>query len=235
MVQNKKIVAIHQPNFFPWLGFFNKIYKADTFIFLDHVQFSKSQGTWSNRVKLLLNKTPTWVTAPIERNFSGVKNINEMYFQKNNPWRKKLIKTLEFNYKKAPFFYEILNDISYLVLNEEENISKYNIELIKFIAEKLCISSEKFHLSSDLPIIGHSNEMLISLIKSVGGNIYMCGGGADSYQNEEIFKKNLIQLTHQNFKHPIYDQFNSLSHENGLSILDALFNIGWNNTKQIIT
>ena len=235
MAKNQKIVAIHQPNFFPWLGFFNKINKADAFIFLDHVQFSKSQGTWSNRVKLLLNKTPTWVTAPIERNFSGVKNINDMYFQKNNPWRKKMIKTLELNYKKAPFFYEIINDISALVLNEEDNISKYNIELIKFITEKLNIPSEKFYLSSELPIIGHSNEMLISLINSVGGNIYMCGGGADSYQDEEMFKKNFIQLTHQNFIHPVYNQINILSHENGLSILDALFNIGWNDTKKIIT
>ena len=57
-----KTVGIHQPNFFPWLGYFNKLAHADEFVFLDSVQFSKAAGTWSNRVRLQIHGEPRWVT-----------------------------------------------------------------------------------------------------------------------------------------------------------------------------
>lgn len=231
---SNKVVAIHQPNFFPWLGYFNKIAKADTFVFLDHVQFSKTAGTWSNRVNIMINKSPGWLTAPIDRNFHGVRNINEMYYQRNNQWRQKLIKTIEFNYKKSPFFKEVISTIEPLILNQEESISRYNIIAVKLIAHKLNIPSDKFILSSEVNIEGHSNEMLVSIVKALKGNIYMCGGGADGYQNEDVFKKNEISLKKQDFLHPQYEQFNSDSFHPGLSILDALFNVGWNQTMQLI-
>lgn len=231
---SNKVVAIHQPNFFPWLGYFNKIAIADAFIFLDHVQFSKTAGTWSNRVKLLLNKTPAWATAPIDRNFNGVRNINEMYFQRNNPWRAKLVKTLELNYKKAPFFSEVMDVLEPLILNQEENISQYNIMAVKCIAEKLDIASDMFYLSSQLEHEGHSNEMLVSITQYVKGSVYICGGGADSYQDEEIFKRKHIVLKRQDFQHPQYEQFNTDTFIAGLSIVDALFNTGWEQTKMMI-
>ena len=52
---SRRVVAIHQPNFFPWLGFFDKILCSDVFIVLDHVQFPKSEGNWSNRVRMAVN------------------------------------------------------------------------------------------------------------------------------------------------------------------------------------
>lgn len=231
---SNKVIAIHQPNFFPWLGYFNKIAKADTFVFLDHVQFSKTAGTWSNRVQIVINKSPSWLTAPIDRNFHGLRNINEMNYQKNSQWRQKLIKTIEFNYRKSPFFKEVISTIEPLVLNEEESISKYNIRAVKLIANKLNIPSEKFILSSELNFEGHSNEMLVSIVKALKGSIYMCGGGADGYQNEDVFKNNVISLKRQDFVHPQYEQFNSDFFQPGLSILDALFNVGWDQTMQLI-
>ncbi len=48
------IVAIHQPNFFPWLGYFDKIARCDHFVLLDHVQFQKTGGVWSNRVRMMV-------------------------------------------------------------------------------------------------------------------------------------------------------------------------------------
>src|ERR1041385_6733376 len=72
-LEARKLVAIHQPNFFPWLGYFNKIARADIFIVLDNVQFSKTGGTWSNRVRLLLEGWPMWATLPVERSFHGVR------------------------------------------------------------------------------------------------------------------------------------------------------------------
>jgi hypothetical protein len=100
----QKIISIHQPNFFPWLGYFDKIAKADVFIFLDDVQFPKTGGVWTNRVKFIVSGEPNWITAPIDRNYSGTRNINEMQFLPNNSWRDKTRKSIENSYRKHPYY-----------------------------------------------------------------------------------------------------------------------------------
>ena len=80
-----KTVAIHQPNFFPWMGYFEKISRSDVFVFFDDVQFPKKGGSWSNRVKLLVSEEARWVTAAIDRSYSGTRTIREMFFLDNNP------------------------------------------------------------------------------------------------------------------------------------------------------
>jgi len=67
-----RVVAIHQPNFLPWLGYFDKLARADTFVLLDSVQFPKRNGTWMNRVKLLVGGEPGWITVPIVRAYHGL-------------------------------------------------------------------------------------------------------------------------------------------------------------------
>lgn len=98
-----KTVAIHQPNFFPWLGYFDKIARADIFLFLDDVQFPKTGGVWSNRVKLLIGGEARWVTAAVARNFNGTRTIREMKFLADNLWRDKVLKGLVTNYRRHPF------------------------------------------------------------------------------------------------------------------------------------
>ncbi len=74
------VVAIHQPNFLPWLGYFDKVAKSDVFVFLDSVQAPKTGGSWLNRVRLAMNGEARWVTAPIDRTFHGVKRVHELEF-----------------------------------------------------------------------------------------------------------------------------------------------------------
>ena len=74
----RKVVAIHQPNFFPWLGFFDKIARSDVFILMDNVQFPKNRGTWSNRVQLATDRQAAWVTIPVGRSFRERRIIMDM-------------------------------------------------------------------------------------------------------------------------------------------------------------
>lgn len=224
---NKKIAAIHQPNFFPWLGYFEKIAQSDFFVFLDDVQFTKTGGSWSNRVKLLISGIPNWVTATIDRNYSGTRNINEMNFINISPlWQEKMIKSIENNYKKHPFYSEVMPQLVPLILNKETNIAEYNITAIIEIANWLGINISKFRRSSTILTNSQSNEMLCELTAAFGANSYMCGGGADGYQDAEVFKKQGIHLLYQNFQHPIYPQKGQAEFVPGLSIIDALMNIG---------
>lgn len=233
-IMPSRVVAIHQPNFFPWLGYFDKIARSDVFVFLDHVQFPKTGGVWSNRVKLLVGGEARWVTAPIVRNFHGVRAISEMEFQSNNPWREKLFKSLAANYVRAPFYRETVEFIEPLILNPENNLARYNGAAVMDIAKQLGLPSEKFRWSTEIGADAQSSEMLISLTRAVGGDVYMCGGGADGYQEDALFAAVGIKLTYQNFRHPIYPQVGMKEFFPGLSIIDALMNIGANEVRAVL-
>jgi len=228
------IVTIHQPNFFPWLGYFDKISKADSFVFFDDIQFPKKGGSWSNRIKLFISGDVRWVTAAINRDYSGTRNINEMEFLSNNPWRLKMLKSLDTSYRRYPHFPETMAIIEPLILNAESNIAEYNIHAVTQLGKKLGLGYDKIHRSSNLKKEGSSNELLCSITKTLGGDTYMCGGGAQGYQDDNLFTKRGIKLIYQNFQHFKYPQFGQEHFVPGLSVIDALMNLGFQEVKKFI-
>ncbi len=92
------ICAIHQPNFFPWLGYFDKINRADVFVFLDDVAYPKSgsgMGSWCNRVKLSIQNQSKWVSCPVKRE-TGQQIIKNVVMAEGKIWREKFLKSLKF-------------------------------------------------------------------------------------------------------------------------------------------
>jgi hypothetical protein len=229
-----KTVAIHQPNFFPWLGYFDKIRCADVFIFLDDAQYQKTGGTWSNRVKILINGEGRWLTAPVDRHFQGTRNVNEMIFVSKEDWRGKMLISLVSTYKRAPHFIEAYPVIESLIQNSENNVAEYNIHAIKVLASKLGYSMNSMVRSSELSTESSATERLIMLTKRLGGKNYLCGGGAGDYQEDGAFDKAGISLVYQNFSHPTYPQFRSKAFVAGLSILDAIMNLGFKGVEQLL-
>jgi hypothetical protein len=227
------IVAIHQPNFFPWLGYFDKIVQSDAFIFLDNVQLPKTSGTWSNRVKVMSSGQPSWITAGLDRNYNGVKNINEMRFVNIEVWQRKMLATLTANYKKAPFYNEVFPFFENLILFKNSNVAEYNINAIISILNMLSVDTDKLYLSSALNAKGSSNELLINLTKLLGGKTYLSGGGAEGYQDKALFSAANIELRSQSFSHPNYFQLNE-TFQPGLSIIDALMNLGANGVVDLL-
>lgn len=229
-----RVVSIHQPNFFPWLGYFDKIIRSDIFVLFDDVQYPKTGGAWSNRVKLLVSGEPRWVTAAIDRNYHGTRTIREMTFLDKNPWREKILKTIEANYGRHPHYRECMTVVEPLLLNQEQNIAAYNIHAIDALCRALGIDTAKLQISSALPHTGSSNELLCSITHAVGGGAYMCGGGADGYQDESIFVRAGIELRRQAFLHPVYPQCRHADFVPGLSVIDAVMNLGWDATAKLL-
>jgi len=230
------IVAIHQPNFFPWLGYFNKITRAHRFVFLDHIQLPrKGAGSWVNRVKILVNGKEAWLTVPIVRGRTGqgFQSINETFISSEPRWREKMIKTIDQNYRKAPHYEEVRDFLADLINFPLENLSDYNQHNIIAIARLLDIPEEKFLRSSDLNVTGQSTELLVNITKAVNGNAYMCGSGAAGYQQDELFEKEGLHVIYQDFKHPAYPQSAAAGFKPGLSIIDALMNAGIEGTMEI--
>ena len=229
-----KVVAIHQPTFFPWLGYFNKIDRCDQFVVLDSVQFSKKGGTWGNRVKLLINGEPRWVTMPVERNYHGVRNYAEMRIDNSTPWRDKLRETLRVNYRAATHFSEVFPPLEELISNSTTSLTDYNLSAILYLARALGINVSKIVMASALKAEGSGTDLLVSIAKGTGGTAYLCGGGASGYQEDEKFAAAGLNLIYQEFKHPRYEQVNSQEFVPGLSVIDALMNCGFERTAALI-
>lgn len=229
-----KIVAIHQPNFFPWLGFFDKLSRCDVFILLDNVQFPKTGGTWTNRVRLLINGTPAWVTAPIVRAYHGTRCISEMQINESNSWREKLARTIHTSYANAPCFKEVFPHIEPLIHNPTNSLFVYNHSAIVAISGLVGIQPDKIILGSSLNISSQSTDMLVEMTQVVGGTVYLSGNGAGEYQEEEKFKLAGLSLIFQNSIQQPYPQIRSEKFVPGLSILDALFHVGVEQVRGIL-
>jgi hypothetical protein len=229
-----RLVAIHQPNFFPWLGYFNKLAQADSFIVLDNVQFPKTGGTWMNRVRLLVNGQPEWVSMPIVRSYHGVRLVREMKINNTIPWRKKLVKTIEQSYGRAPYFNEVLPVLSRLIENPIDDLREFNVAAFRALAAAIGLDPAKLIFGSTLNVKGEATDLLIAMVQAVDGTAYLCGGGAGGYQEDEKFAAAGIELIYQHFGHPTYPQANTEQFYAGLSVIDAMMNCGFEKVHALI-
>ncbi len=228
------IVAIHQPNFFPWLGFFDKIARADCFCLLDSVQFPKTGGTYSNRVQLRLGTKAAWVTAPVDRTYSGLRAIREMHFSESVPWRERLLRTIQASYGRAPHFAEVFELLAPLVRNPSSNLADYNESALRALGTALGLDTSRIVRSSSLDVSGASTDLLVGITRALGGTAYLCGGGAGGYQQDERFSAAGLHLLPQQFEHPVYPQAGRGDFLRGLSVIDALMNVGFEQTSQML-
>lgn len=228
-------VAIHQPNFFPWLGYFDKIRRADVFILLDDVQFAKSgSGTWSNRVKVLINGGEHWLTAPVDRSFHGTRAINEMTFSRAGDWRERILRTIATAYRRAPYFEATFALLDPLVRNQEDNVAEYNIHALTALVGAIGFSEKALVRSSSLASESTATQRLVDLTIRAGGRRYLCGGGAGGYQEDEIFAASKISLLYQKFVTVPYRQHGAKGFVAGLSIIDAAMNLGWGGVGELL-
>ena len=230
------IAAIHQPNFFPWLGYFSKIYKADIFVFLDEVQFPRTgKGSWVNRVRVLNNNKSVWLTCPVARNKSTplIKNV---YMAEGN-WRQKTLQRLQGTYAKTPKFKEIFPFIEALVRHKDDNLARFNIHAIKRIAKLLALNIRWLKQSELTDREIHKlqgSARLAAVCKSINATTYLAGDGAHGYEDPEAYRKNGIKLATSGFQCLEYKQSRTDSFLPGLSVIDALFHVGPEGTRRLI-
>jgi hypothetical protein len=220
-----RLVAIHQPNFLPWLGFFAKLARADVFVLLDDAQFQKKGGTWTNRVKLLVSGEPTWVTVPVDRGYHGVRSIAEMRIGPERRWRDKLTRTIAQAYARAPGYEQTMPAVERVLEQPTDRLVELNESGIRALAGLLDLDESKLVRSSTLGVESTATERLVELTRAVGGDVYLSGDGAAGYQEDELFAEAGIQLRKLRFSHPRYPQPGG-RHVPGLSAVDALMSCG---------
>ena len=220
---DNRVVGIHQPNFMPWLGYFYKIAQSDIFIFLDDVQFIKTGSNYTNRVSLNIGGESKPITIPVKRS-SGLQDIN-MTKILDERWKKKLIGTIQANYAKSKYFKENREFIFELINFKSDNLAAYNMNFIKSISKKLAFDT-RFIESSKFKLHTKSTQRLIELIQKVEGSVYLSGSGGDNYQEKQLYVDNDIKLIYRKIPKFNHEQPQSENFIEGLSIIDAIFNIG---------
>ncbi|OQX21341.1 MAG: hypothetical protein BWK75_03290 [Candidatus Altiarchaeales archaeon A3] len=217
-------IAIHQPNYIPWIGYFDKISKSDIFVFFDDVQFPRGKE-FANRNRIKTPQGALWLTVPIKNKGSLLK-INEMEINNDIDWNIKHWKTIHTFYTNSPFFHEYEQKFENILLDKWTKLCDLNVELIKLIVSILKIDT-KLVFSSELKVEGGGTEKIINILKILDADEYLTthGPGAQRYLDEDIFRKNNIKLLFHDFKHSLYPQLFGEFIPN-LSICDLLFNVG---------
>jgi len=230
-------VAIHQVNFFPWLPFFHKIAAVDHFILLDDVQYERTgAGSWQNRVRLAFQGDPYWLTCPLDRSgSSGTAKINEMQIQPDARWRNKAVNTLSLHYKKSLYFNEVFPLVEGLLQQDTSNLAEFNENAIRAICRLIGLQADIVR-SSELAVDTSGTQRLIDLVQAVGGETYYSGrNAADTYQDNDTFAAQGVALDIESFSVPAYEQLKTSEFVDGLSVLDALFNVGPQMTRELIS
>ena len=219
---NKIIVATHQPNYIPWLGYFYKISQSDTFVFLDDVQFSKTGSHNYHRIKSPAGLLKLKI--PVKHKFNDP--INKVITNDDGGWKERHLSAIRDNYKNAPFFKKIFPDFEILLSKKYDSLALLNIALIEFFLEKFSIKTTTVK-SSSLNLKDVKNEeRIIEICSQLKASVYYSGRGAMAYQNEDSFNSKGIELIYDNYKIIQYTQLWGEFQEN-VSVIDYIMNYGY--------
>ena len=217
-------VAIHQPQYMPWLGYFHKMDQVDKFIHLDTVQFKKNEYQNRNRIK-----APNgwhWLTVPVI--YSDHKQlIKDVQINNTIRWRHKHKQSLTSSYGRAEHYQDIMDAMEWVFEEDWENLSVLNIAVVERMRELLGIATETT-LASELGVnTRQPDRRIIALVKAVGGDTYVAGPGGKNYMDLETYESEGINVVFSTFNHPTYGQLFG-EFQLHMSTVDLLFNQGGN-------
>lgn len=214
------IVAIHQPQFCPWLGYFDKMRRANLFVILDDVQFEKNN--WQNRNRIKTSNGATWFTVPVSFHFG--QEIREVQVNNLTDWQKKYRMTLTQSYAKTAGLAGAKGFFDELFGRRWERLIELNLFTISWMARSLGISTP-LRLSSELKAEGQSTDRLVDICQKSGADTYLAGAGGRNYMDLGLFEKVGVRVDFQDYEHPDYAQLHG-AFVPKLSALDLLLNAG---------
>ena len=218
------IYSAHQPQYLPWLGFFDKINKSDCFVFLDSVQYKHRE--FQNRNKIRTKDGWIWLTVPVSSQ-RGVK-VCDVKIDNSRGWRNQHLKSLNAWYAKSEFFKEYFLFFKELYEKEWDKLIDLNVAVTKYLLEVFGIKT-KIYYESDLAAGGEKTDRIVNIGRKLGADVYLSGAGGRDYLQEVEFAKAGFKLEYQEFKHPVYKQQYCGSEKDFIpfmSAIDMLFNEG---------
>jgi len=214
-----KLVVL-QPGYLPWLGFFDQMHWADTFVIYDDVQYTKND--WRNRNRIKGPGGPQWLTVPVHHHLGDL--IKDVAMPHDRRWVRSHVKSLQFAYSKARYFEDYFSPIKELIEAPHQRLIDLDMALIIYLKGALEIDAQILY-SSRMQAQGNKLERLINICRECGATEYLTGDAAADYLDVKLFEDNEIEIRYHHYKHPEYPQLfgGFVSH---LSVVDLLFNCG---------
>lgn len=230
---NDKIAVIHQPDFLPYLGFFDRLVKADVYVILDNVQYVRnSSRAWTSRDKIKTQYGEKWITVGTQKAPRDTA-INQILLLQDDKWRKDSLNLIIENYKRSPFFEEIMPYLSELYDYSCDKMMDFNMKSIEILMDLFGITIEMV-MASDLKPVGKNNTLLVDILKKMDCHKYLSGVGARDYYDPEPYQTAGIEVIWQDFIHPVYSQQFDSAFIPYLSSIDLLFNCGIEKSRRIL-
>jgi hypothetical protein len=224
---NKRI-AINQPYFFPYIGYFQLINSVDEFIIYDNIQYTKKG--WINRNRILVNGKDQLITLPIKKDSDYLDIVDRKLADSWDDDKIKIMNIIKLSYVKAPYFHEVYKLIQRCLNNDRKNLFEFIFDILKFINEYLDIKT-KIIISSTINI-DHSlksQDKVLAICKAREATTYVNAIGGQELYSKNIFKQNGLNLNFIKTDEIYYNQFKN-EFIPFLSIIDIMM---FNSSKQI--
>lgn len=221
-------VAIHQPQYLPWVPYLRKIEESDVFIFLDTVDFQKNGLQNRNQIKTA--QGPRWLTVPVRQHLG--QKIREVVVDEASGWRRKHWQTLSQCYGKAAEFGVYADELAAVYAEPWERLSDLNIAMTRMMMRWMGITTP-IQLSSEMHASGAASELVLNLCREVGATEYLSGTGGRAYLDAAAFADAGIDLVFRSAVLPqaYPQQYPRAGFSGDLAALDLLLNCGaeWRN------
>ena len=223
-------LAIHQPKYLPWPGYFHKMESVDLFLILDTVQYMKHE--YDNRCKIKTPEGEQWLTVPVSSPNLGTPINKVMLAMDADIWRYNW-KPLKNNYSKSPFFEEYKDELHEIYGKKWDRLIDLNLKLIETVRNWLGIKT-RLKFASELPETTlKGTELILSHCRELKADEYLSGMGGKNYLEQEQFDNDNIRLEFQNYTPIVYPQRFGDFVPN-LSVVDLLFNCGKDSLSRIM-
>ncbi len=223
MPSERRVLAVLQPGYLPWLGYFDQMNRSDIFVHYDDVQYDKHGWRNRNRVKSTQGE-PHWLSVPVLHSGKDWPRVMDVEIDQRSNWAKKHLGTLRQFYGKAPYFKQYFGELEGVLSQPFTRLVDLNLALTSRLSSLLGLS-RRTERASELGIPGEKSERLIALCQHYQATHYLTGDAARDYLDVEAFARVGVKVVWQEYRHPEYPQ-GAPPFVPYLSIVDLLLNCG---------
>jgi hypothetical protein len=223
------IVAAHQPHYLPWLGYLDKVARADRFVVMDDLQYEEQN--FQNRQRLKLNDGPHWFSVPLVRGSQSDriidKRVDNTGLGSRHHWQPRTWRSLVVHYGPTPHFGDYASDLEVLFTRRWEFLIDLQLHVFELARTWLGITTPIVRAST-LGLRGAKTDRILDFCEKLGASTYLTGrGGSSTYLDVAKLGARGVDVAWQQFTHPVYPQrYPACGFVSHLAFLDRVLNCG---------